>query len=496
MALLSVAASGPVRASADEPATEPQPLQSILAELDADEATRFGASASGLTENERTALADFVARLPVGLRGLFVVEVLLPDPALSGRLARHVAPLDDAERQRIVANMDDVPKGSYRRRWPVLAAYLRADGDPAEWLRVLRDPVAARQCGAEDEELPETDEEPESEGASNTPPDSPAAIAVRDAAPFVCSPALATFVQAWFAPLRRVVVVGKGRTARPSPWQVELTRFGSDAAYYSQPRQVRDEFIALERRREVWERNHLCGGALIRERLVLTAAHCVQGWTGHDAEFMAVRRIRSGTQDLRSGGQLIAIQAVAIHARYRDDRAVDGHDIALIELASTPMGRVAKAQVPRASRGGLGSGTGVVVTGWGLTGATRNTNAARDLSGKLQAASAVLLEGDLQLLDASACNANPAYRSKQVSLIAGQLCAGSNEGVDACKGDSGGPLARYRQGASALLVGLVSWGPGCGQKGVPGIYTDVGSYAGWIDRARGELKAGRIVRVE
>lgn len=59
------------------------------------------------------------------------------------------------------------------------------------------------------------------------------------------------------------------------------------------------------------------------------------------------------------------------------------------------------------------------------------------------------------------------------------LCAGGEEGKDACKGDGGGPLTCYHEGLW-YLAGIVSWGIGCGLGGVPGVYVDVAHYESWI----------------
>lgn len=64
-------------------------------------------------------------------------------------------------------------------------------------------------------------------------------------------------------------------------------------------------------------------------------------------------------------------------------------------------------------------------------------------------------------------------------LHPGFVCAGGEEGKDACKGDGGGPMVCER-GGTWQVVGLVSWGIGCGQNGIPGVYVKVGHYVDWI----------------
>lgn len=88
----------------------------------------------------------------------------------------------------------------------------------------------------------------------------------------------------------------------------------------------------------------------------------------------------------------------------------------------------------------------------------------------------------------------------EFSLHSGFLCAGGEEGKDACKvldrfrkfavpelmffflkGDGGGPLVCESQG-SWFLAGLVSWGIGCGSPDVPGVYVKVSEYSDWVQR--------------
>lgn len=66
------------------------------------------------------------------------------------------------------------------------------------------------------------------------------------------------------------------------------------------------------------------------------------------------------------------------------------------------------------------------------------------------------------------------------NLHKGFICAGGEEGKDACKGDGGSPMVCERHGHMEL-AGVVSWGIGCGLPGVPGVYVRVSHYLDWIN---------------
>jgi secreted trypsin-like serine protease len=282
-----------------------------------------------------------------------------------------------------------------------------------------------------------------------------------------------------------------------APWQVQLARFGKDRAYYQHPKRIRGEIQRYGRTRKAWERDHVCGAVYIGGEFALTAAHCVQGWAGYDSEFFEGRRIRAGTQDIAFDGQIISIDAVVMHAKYEEGKSYKGYDIALLKLTEKPRAPAAqRARIPLHPRNGQKPGTELVQTGWGLTGATHNTKRASDISGRFQRSAQFLRIGKLELYESSECDTNSAFIKRDVKLGFGQICVGSDEGVDACKGDSGGPLVRMTGDKPPILVGLVSWGIGCGIENRPAIYTDVGAFYSWIKKAQNRAKTGKITRLK
>ncbi len=202
----------------------------------------------------------------------------------------------------------------------------------------------------------------------------------------------------------------------------------------------------------------VCGGTVVAPTAVLTAAHCVIGDDGRVLPAGALEVV-AGTQDLTAPGDRIGVAAVRVHPSYRSPG--DGPDAAVLLLArptAAPAAALARpGQDPDVDRPGA-------VAGWGT------------LSERATLGSTVLMGADLTVFASGACERmlGPSY-GRALAVCAGAPAGG----VDTCAGDSGGPL----RDAAGTLIGITSWGVGCGRPGRPGVYTRVAAVAAWIDGA-------------
>jgi hypothetical protein len=288
--------------------------------------------------------------------------------------------------------------------------------------------------------------------------------------------------------------VSNGEEAPDIPWQVEIYRVGDAGSSKFTRADLRSEQLNYGAVRSNEERDEACGGVLIPGNWVLTAAHCIQVDGKPDDWVLHTRRVRTGTNSLRSGGTTWKIAAVVVHSGYDPDLVRS--DIALIKIeadAKTKLSANGKAhpiELPPVNAP-VPDGTKLLLTGWGMTGEI-GIDGLRDVHGHARTKTLQLLAATLTKVPLSQCQENKNYRSEQYVVGPGEVCALGLHNQDACDGDSGGPLVHQVKGWTRL-VGLVSFGPGCGLDNTPGIYTDVAYYRGWIDDAMEHAQAGKVL---
>lgn len=272
---------------------------------------------------------------------------------------------------------------------------------------------------------------------------------------------------------------------------------GSRATDYKVPWQA---FIQIKRADNTTAR---CGGSLIDQRYIVSAAHCFHNimqkpqsirialgivrLSDPEKDNMSwkipVKPARKKSSKHRRGEEIIYLSQRDLHVHPSYAGGCQGSsrcvirdfnaDVAILKLPYPIQTNsyvrtlcMPNAKILRSNLGNLDCR----VAGWGNTGMNGHISFPRYLRWAM-----------VSILDSNKCNKTKAYRD---NITQNMLCAGRWEGgVDTCQGDSGGPLMCRLPNSPWMLMGITSTGRDCAQPNAPGIYTSLNSPAitDWID---------------
>ncbi|XP_011867919.1 PREDICTED: chymotrypsin-2-like isoform X2 [Vollenhovia emeryi] len=199
---------------------------------------------------------------------------------------------------------------------------------------------------------------------------------------------------------------------------------------------------------------HICSGALISDRHILSAAHCVCGLIDEPSEEL---NVRTGSIILK-GGENHAIKDIKCHPDYIYGSETSWTaDLVVIMLAKQISTSSSQSPIALATCNAP-AGRHAIVSGWG------RVHPVSWLSRNLQKLSVPIIDNDV-------CQTY----YKNTTILSSQICTFERKGIGACKGDSGSPLVY-----NGILVGIFSWTRPCAL-GFPDVFTRVNHFKDFIE---------------
>jgi len=212
-----------------------------------------------------------------------------------------------------------------------------------------------------------------------------------------------------------------------------------------------------------------CGGSLVSNRWILSAAHCFEGVSASGIQALL------GEHDYRDTTETTTVRMGISKIENHPDYDFPNYDFSLLKMEETisffDYLHIRPICLPVDATNDY-HGFVATVTGWGHTvSGGSNSNKLREV--------------DVNVLKNSECKNDYGYPSNYITDQ--MLCANvEGGGKDSCQGDSGGPLVTAGTGDGVTagenyeLIGVVSWGDGCAEADHPGVYARVTKQLEWI----------------